>query len=119
MNPTRIIALGGVEEIGKSTLLVEHLDHIFIIDAGIKFADTYNTGVKGIIPNYSYLKQKGKKIEGLFITHGHEDHIGGVVYLVKETNLNKIFAPRIAIQYLKLKFDEHKITKKSWIYWNS
>lgn len=61
MNPTRIIALGGVEEIGKSTLLVEHLDHIFIIDAGIKFADTYNTGVKGIIPNYSYLKQKGKK----------------------------------------------------------
>lgn len=112
MNPTRIIALGGVEEIGKSTLLVEHLDHIFIIDAGIKFADTYNTGVKGIIPNYSYLKQKGKKIEGLFITHGHEDHIGGVVYLVKETNLNKIFAPKIAIQYLKLKFDEHKITKK-------
>ncbi|WP_025755477.1 ribonuclease J [Mycoplasmopsis cricetuli] len=112
MQPTRIIALGGVEEIGKSTLLVEHNNHIFIIDAGIKFADTYNTGIKGVIPDYSYLNLPEKIIEGLFITHGHEDHIGGVVYLVKQTKLNKIYAPRIAIQYLKLKFEEHKIQKK-------
>ncbi|UUD36599.1 ribonuclease J [Mycoplasmopsis citelli] len=111
MNPTRIIPLGGVEEIGKSTLLIEQDDNIFIIDAGIKFADTYNTGVKGIIPDYSYLNLPNKKIQGLFITHGHEDHIGGVIYLVQQTKLNKIFAPRIAIQYLKLKFDEHKIQK--------
>ncbi|QIW62398.1 ribonuclease J [Mycoplasmopsis gallinacea] len=111
MEATRIIPLGGVEEIGKSTLIVEHKNHIFLIDAGIKFADTYNTGVKGIIPNYEYLNGKGKKIEGLFITHGHEDHIGGVVYLVKQTKIKKIFAPRIAIQYLKLKFEEHGITR--------
>ncbi|UUM19525.1 MULTISPECIES: ribonuclease J [unclassified Mycoplasma] len=111
MNPTRIIPLGGVEEIGKSTLLIEQEDNIFIIDAGIKFADTYNTGVKGIIPDYSYLKLPNKKIQALFITHGHEDHIGGVIYLVQQTSLNKIFAPRIAIQYLQLKFDEHKIQK--------
>ncbi|WP_036434556.1 ribonuclease J [Mycoplasmopsis columboralis] len=111
MNPTRIIPLGGVEEIGKSTLLIEQDNNIFLIDAGIKFADTYNTGVKGIIPDYSYLNLPEKKIQGLFITHGHEDHIGGVVYLVKQTKLNKIFAPRIAIQYLQLKFDEHKIQK--------
>ncbi|MFV9451748.1 ribonuclease J [Mycoplasma sp. 4463] len=110
--PTYIFGLGGVEEIGKSTLVVEHMNHIFLIDSGIKFADTYNTGVKGIIPDYSYLNQPGKIIEGLFITHGHEDHIGGVVYLVKQTKIKKIFAPRIAIQYLKLKFDEHKITRK-------
>lgn len=110
--PTRIIPLGGVQEIGKSTLLVEHDNHIFIIDSGIKFADTYNTGIKGIIPNYDYLNLPNKIIEGLFITHGHEDHIGGVVYLVKQTKLNKIFAPRIAIQYLKLKFDEHNIKSK-------
>ncbi|TNK93386.1 RNase J family beta-CASP ribonuclease, partial [Mycoplasmopsis pullorum] len=108
---TRIIPLGGVQEIGKSTLLIEHNDHIFIIDAGIKFADTFTTGIKGIIPDYSYLNQPNKKVEALFITHGHEDHIGGVVYLVKQTRLNKIFAPRIAIQYLKAKFDEQKITK--------
>lgn len=106
------MGLGGFKEIGKSTLLIEHKNHIFIIDAGIKFADTFNTGIKGIIPNYEYLNQEDKIIEGLFITHGHEDHIGGVVYLVKQTKLNKIYAPRIAIQYLKLKFEEHKITKK-------
>ncbi|TNK85367.1 ribonuclease J [Mycoplasmopsis pullorum] len=108
---TRIIPLGGVQEIGKSTLLIEHNDHIFIIDACNKFADTFTTGIKGIIPDYSYLNQPNKKVEALFITHGHEDHIGGVVYLVKQTRLNKIFAPRIAIQYLKAKFDEQKITK--------
>ncbi|WP_426461560.1 ribonuclease J [Mycoplasma hafezii] len=111
MNPTRLIALGGFEEIGKSTFLIEHENHIFIIDSGIKFADSFNTGVKGIIPSYEYLNQPGKIIEGLFITHGHEDHIGGVVYLVQQTNIKKIFAPRIAIQYLKLKFEENKITR--------
>ncbi|MBN4084342.1 ribonuclease J [Mycoplasma sp. CSL10166] len=110
--PTKLIALGGFQEIGKSTLVIDHEDHIFVIDAGIKFADTFNTGVKGIIPNYEYLNQENKVIEGLFITHGHEDHIGGVIYLVKQTNLNKIFAPRIAIQYLKLKFEEQRINKK-------
>ncbi|QZE12368.1 ribonuclease J [Mycoplasma sp. Ms02] len=108
---TRIIPLGGVQEIGKATLLVEHENHIFLIDAGIKFANTYTTGIKGIIPNYAYLNQEDKKVEALFITHGHEDHIGGVVYLLKQTKLKKIFAPRIAIQYLKLKIEEHKITK--------
>ncbi|MCU4706488.1 ribonuclease J [Mycoplasma sp. CSL7503-lung] len=110
--PTKLIALGGFQEIGKSTLVIDHEDHIFVVDAGIKFADTFNTGVKGIIPNYEYLNQENKIIEGLFITHGHEDHIGGVIYLVKQTNLNKIFAPRIAIQYLKLKFEEQRINKK-------
>ncbi|WP_416755930.1 ribonuclease J [Mycoplasma aquilae ATCC BAA-1896] len=109
--PTEIFALGGVEEIGKSTLVVDHHNHIFIIDSGIKFADTFNTGVKGIIPDYSYLNRPEKKIEGLFITHGHEDHIGGVVYLVQQTRVKKIFAPRIAIQYLKLKFEENRIKK--------
>ncbi|EGV00227.1 hypothetical protein MCSF7_02176 [Mycoplasmopsis columbina SF7] len=112
MNPTRLIPIGGVQEIGKSTLLVEHENHIFIIDAGIKFADIATTGIKGIIPDYSYLKSKEKNIEGLFITHGHEDHIGGVVHLLRQVHIKKIFAPRIAIQYFKLKFDENRITQK-------
>nr|WP_318029150.1 ribonuclease J [Mycoplasmopsis bovis] len=112
MTPTRIIPIGGVQEIGKSTLIIEHDKHIVIIDAGIKFADTATTGIKGIIPDYKYLKERKDNIEGLFITHGHEDHIGGVVYLVKQVHLKRIYAPKIAIQYLKLKFDEHKITHK-------
>lgn len=111
MVPTRLIPLGGVQEIGKSTLLIEHQNNIFIIDAGIKFADTYTTGIRGIIPDYSYLNSPGKKVEGLFITHGHEDHIGGVVHLVRQVNIKKIYAPKIAIQYLKAKFDEYGINK--------
>ncbi|WP_029906408.1 ribonuclease J [Mycoplasmopsis opalescens] len=110
--PTKIIPIGGVQEIGKSTILMEHGDQILIIDAGIKFADTAQSGIKGIIPDYSYLQDKKKKIEGLFISHGHEDHIGGVVHLVKQVPIKKIYAPRIAIQYLKLKFDENKINQK-------
>ncbi|WP_029608973.1 ribonuclease J [Mycoplasma simbae] len=109
MKPTKLVAIGGVQEIGKSSLFVEYEDNIFIIDAGIKFADTAQTGIKGIIPDYTYLAENHEKIKGLFITHGHEDHIGGVVYLVKQVPLKKIFAPRIAIQYLKLKFEEHKV----------
>ncbi|UUM19137.1 ribonuclease J [Mycoplasma sp. 1018B] len=109
MKPTRIIPLGGVQEIGKSTMVIEYDKHIFIIDAGIKFADIATTGIKGIIPDYSYLKEKQNYIEGLFITHGHEDHIGGVIHLVKQVNIKRIFAPRITIQYLKHKFEENKI----------
>lgn len=111
MQPTKIIGLGGIQEIGKSTLVVEHENSIFIIDAGIKFADTANTGIKGIIPDYSFLKEKFQNIEGLFITHGHEDHIGGIIYLVQQVPLKKIFAPRIAVQYLTLKFEELNIGK--------
>ncbi|WP_027120832.1 ribonuclease J [Mycoplasmopsis lipofaciens] len=111
MVATRLIPIGGVQEIGKSTLIVEHENHIFIIDAGIKFADTAQTGIKGIIPDYKYLFERQKNIEGLFITHGHEDHIGGVVHLLKQLAVKKIFAPRIAIQYLKLKIDEHRINQ--------
>ncbi|WP_406615904.1 ribonuclease J [Mycoplasmopsis hyopharyngis] len=109
MEPTKIIGLGGIQEIGKSTLVVEHGNSIFIIDAGIKFADTATTGIKGIIPDYSFLASKFNNIEGLFITHGHEDHIGGIVYLVQQVPIKKIYAPRIAIQYLSLKFEELNI----------
>ncbi|ENY68543.1 Hypothetical protein, putative metallo-beta-lactamase [Metamycoplasma auris 15026] len=109
MNPTKIFGLGGMQEIGKSTLVIEYDKHIFIIDTGIKFSDTFITGVNGSIPDFSYLAKNQDRIEGLFITHGHEDHIGGVPYLVQQVNVKRIYAPRIAIQYLKLKFTDMKI----------
>ncbi|VEU59653.1 ribonuclease J [Mesomycoplasma neurolyticum] len=110
--PTKLFALGGMQEIGKSTLVVEYKSDIVIIDAGIKFADYFASGIKGIVPDYSYLKENQNKIKGIFITHGHEDHIGGVVYLVQEVHITKIYAPRIAIQYLKAKFEERNIRLK-------
>ncbi|MXR05710.1 ribonuclease J [Mycoplasma flocculare] len=112
VNPTRFFGLGGMQEIGKSTLIIEDDFDIVIIDAGIKFANLFLTGIKGMVPNYHYLQKKQAKIRGLFITHGHEDHIGGIIYLVQEVNIKKIFAPKIAIEYLKAKFDDQKINPK-------
>ncbi|MBG0730915.1 ribonuclease J [Mycoplasma sp. 'Moose RK'] len=112
VNPTRFFGLGGMQEIGKSTLVIEDDNDIVIIDAGIKFANLFSTGIKGMVPNYQYLQENQAKIRGLFITHGHEDHIGGIIYLVQEVDIKKIFAPKIAIEYLKAKFEDQKIKPK-------
>ena len=69
---TRFFGLGGFQEIGKSTAVIEHDDQIFIVDAGIQFANGSLTGIKGIIPDYQYLIDNEEKIQGLFLTHGHE-----------------------------------------------
>lgn len=89
MSPTKIFGLGGMQEIGKSTLVIQYENHIFIIDTGIKFCDSYVTGVNGSIPDFTFLAENQDKIEGLFITHGHEDHIGGVPYLVQQVDVKK------------------------------
>ncbi len=109
MQPTKFFGLGGMQEIGKSTLVIEHNDKIFILDAGIKFGNGSITGIKGIIPNYKYLKANQNKIEGLFLTHGHEDHMGGIPYLLQQIDLKFIYAPRIAIKYLEAKISERKL----------
>ena len=107
---TKFFALGGMMEIGKTTLVVEHDDEIVIIDAGIKFTNSMETGVEGIIPDYSYLKENEKKIKGLFITHGHEDHIGGIPYLIQKVKIETIYAPKLAIAYLKYKLKDKRVT---------
>ena len=114
--PTKFFGLGGFQEIGKSTCVIEHDNKIFIVDAGIQFANGSLTGIKGVIPDYSYLIENQSKIEGLFLTHGHEDHMGGIVYLVENVDIKRIVAPKVGISYLKLKFDEKKIKKNiEWI----
>ena len=113
---TKFFGLGGFQEIGKSTCVVEHDDQIFIVDAGIQFANSSLTGIKGIIPDYKYLIDNQKKIQGLFLTHGHEDHMGGIIYLVQNCDIKRIIAPKVGIAYLKYKFDERKIRSNiEWI----
>ncbi len=103
LKPTKFIPLGGVEEIGKNMYVFEQGDELFIVDCGIKFCDQELPGVDGIICNFNYIVENAKKIKGLIITHGHEDHIGGIPYLLMTVDIPKIYAGRLPIEMIKKK----------------
>ena len=106
---TKFIILGGLGEIGKNMYALEHNDEIIIIDAGISFADMTTYGVDYLVPDYSYLKDNENKIKALFITHGHEDHIGGIPFLLSVVNIPCIYAPNQASELIKLKLQDKNI----------
>lgn len=103
----RIIPLGGVGEIGKNITLVEYSDNILIIDCGIGFPGDDMFGVDLVTPDFSYLVNNREKIVGLVVTHGHEDHIGSIPYLLHKLDI-PIYATRLTLGILENKFEEHK-----------
>lgn len=104
----KIIPLGGLGEIGKNITAFECDDEIIVIDCGISFPDEEMYGVDLIIPDIWYLKNNIKKVKGIFLTHGHEDHIGALPYVLKEINV-PVYGTKLTIGIVKTKLKEHKL----------
>ena len=102
-NITSIFALGGLGEVGKNMYVVTHNEEIIIIDAGVMFPEDDLLGIDYVIQDVSFLKQNEDKIKGLFITHGHEDHIGGISFLLNSVNIPKIYASKISADLINKK----------------
>ena len=114
---TKVFALGGLGEVGKNMYCVMHENEIIIIDAGVTFSDDV-MGVDYIIPDFTFLKKNERKIKALFITHGHEDHIGAIPFLLQNVNIPFIYAPNQAIGLIKKKLEERNIQYKNLFVYN-
>lgn len=103
--PVRIIPLGGLNEIGKNMTVFECSNDMFILDCGLAFPDSDMPGVDIVIPDFTYVERNADKIRGIVITHGHEDHIGGLSYLLKKVNV-PVYATKLTIGLIEGKLRE-------------
>lgn len=106
---TKIIVLGGLGEVGKNMYCLMHEDEIIIIDAGIRFPEGELFGVDYVLPDYTFLKQNEEKIKCLIITHGHEDHIGAIPFILQTVNIPAIYAPKQAKELIAIKLQDRNI----------
>ena len=106
VKPVHIIPLGGLGEIGKNITLYEYDGDMFLVDCGMSFPDEETPGIDIVIPDFSYILENKDKIKGLVVTHGHEDHIGAIPYLLKNFNV-PIYATRLTIGLIEGKLKEH------------
>ena len=108
-NETKVVVLGGLGEVGKNMYCVMHKDDIVIIDAGISFPESDLLGVDYVLPDFTFLKENEDKIRALLITHGHEDHIGAIPFLLSQINIPAIYAPNQAKELISVKLTDRNI----------
>ncbi len=111
----KIIPLGGYGEIGKNMTLIEYRKTIIMIDAGYLFPSSYFPGIEYIIPDTTYVKDNLEKLAGIVITHGHEDHIGAIPYILSDLGNPPIYAKRLSIELIRKKIADHDITNAEFI----
>lgn len=110
-SPVKLIPLGGLNEIGKNLTVLEYQNDIILIDCGLSFPEDEMFGIDIVIPDFSYLLKNREKVRGIFLTHGHEDHIGAIPYLLKELNV-PIYGTRLTLGLVENKLKEHNIKAK-------
>ena len=111
-NPISIYALGGLGEVGKNMYCIEDNKSIIIIDCGVRFPNVDLPGIDYIIPDFTHLKNNRNKVKALIITHGHEDHIGAIPFLIQTINVPVIYAPRLAAALIKHQLDDNRIREE-------
>ncbi|HZG61035.1 MAG TPA: ribonuclease J [Anoxybacillus sp.] len=108
----RVFSLGGVGEIGKNMYVVEVDDDIFVIDAGIMFPEDEMLGIDMVIPDISYLVERQERIKGIFLTHGHEEHIGAIAYVLRKINV-PVYATKLTLALVEERLKEHGVTVRA------
>ena len=108
-NETKIIVLGGLGEVGKNMYCVMHKDSIIVIDVGVSFPESELLGVDYVLPDFTFLKENEDKIKALLITHGHEDHIGGIPFLLQTVNIPVVYAPNHAKELISVKLKDRNV----------
>ena len=110
----KIISLGGLNEIGKNMTVYEYGEDIIVVDVGMGFPDDDMYGIDVVIPDITYLIKNKDRIRGIFLTHGHEDHIGAMPYVMRDIHA-PVYATRMTAGLVELKLDEHKLLDKTTI----
>jgi ribonuclease J len=107
----RIVPLGGLGEVGKNMTAFELGGEIVVIDAGLAFPRDEHLGVDLVLPDYTWLRERAGQVRAVILTHGHEDHVGGLPYFMREVAVPEIWATRLTLGLIKSKLDEHGLAR--------